>query len=204
MLFFHARSIRERIATYLVASRDRVTNEPDSKKIPVMKEENWSYYSSSLSSGKCHSAFKSLSDRSAKKTTIVIISLNATGEEVFPEKGIEILKERGYADLYQLFLYTRTGDLGEFPEIFASDPLSERQLWNFHDIGQRANQFVMAVRSMPDPEISEVIARRWERVRREISSVNADARFFRFGDPFREAAPKTFSEFAVTDDLIGI
>lgn len=169
-----------------------------------MKEENWPYYSSSLSSGKCHSAFKSLSDESSKETTIVVISLNATGAELFPEKGIELLRARGYADLYQLFLYTRMGDLGEFPEIFASDPLSERQLWNFCDIGQRANHFVMAVQLMPDPETREVVARRWERVRREISSVNAEARFFRFGDPFRDAAPKTFSEFAVTDDLIGI
>lgn len=169
-----------------------------------MKEENWSYYSSSLSSGKCHSAFKSLSDRSAKETTIVIISLNATGAEVFPEEGIEILKARGYADLYQLFLYTRMGDLGESPEIFASDPLSERQLWNFRDIGQRANHFVMAVRSMPDPDTREVVARRWERVRREISSVNAEARFFKFGDSFREDALKTFSEFSATDDLIAI
>jgi hypothetical protein len=169
-----------------------------------MKEENRPFYSSSFSSGKCHSAFKSLSDEFSKETTIVVFSLSATSEEVFPENGIEVLRARGYTDLYQLFLYTRIGDLGEFPEFFATDPLSERQLWNFHDIGQRANHFVMAVRSMSDPETREVIARRWELVRREISSVNAEARFFRFGDPFRKAAPKTFSEFAVTDDLIGL
>jgi len=57
---------------------------------------------------------------------------------------------------------------------------------------------------MPDRETREEIDPRWEHVRREISSVNAEARFFRFRDPFGEAVLKTFSKFSVTDDLIGI
>jgi hypothetical protein len=169
-----------------------------------MKEDYWRIYTSLSSWGKWHSAFKSLSDEFSKETTIVVFSLNATSEEVFPEYGIEVLRARGYTDLYQLFLYTRIGDLGEFPEIFATDPLSERQIWNFHDIGQRANLFVLAVRSMPDAETREVVARRWERVRSEISSVNSGAKFLRFGDPFQDSTPKTFSEFSATDDLIAI
>ncbi len=169
-----------------------------------MKEERWNSCITLFPSGKCHSAFKSLSDESSKETTIVVFSLNATVEEVFPENGIKIVEARGYTDLYQLFLYTRVGDLRKFPEIFATDPISERQLWNFHDIGQRANHFVLALRSMPDDETRNVVATRWDRVRSEISSVNSEAKFFRFGDPFQDSTPKTFSEFSATDDLIAI
>ena len=169
-----------------------------------MKEESWNSLNAGATSGKWHSAFKSLSDESSKETTIVVVSLNPTADEVFPETGLEILRARGYTDLYQLFLYTQIGDLMEFPEIFATDPLSERQLWNFHDIGRRANHFVSAARSMPDHQTRSVIAMRWERVRREISSVNSDAIFFWFGDPFKDTTPRKFSEFSATDDLIAI
>ena len=169
-----------------------------------MKEESWNLLNASATSGKWHSAFKSLSDEFSKETTIVVVSLNPTADEVFPETGLGILRLRGYTDLYQLFLYTRIGDLVEFPRIFATDPLSERQFWNFHDIGRRANHFVWAAGLMPDAQTRSVIAMRWERVRSEISSVNSEAQFFRFGDPFHDSTPKAFSEFSATDDLIAI
>lgn len=169
-----------------------------------MKEESWNLLNASATSGKWHSAFKSLSDEFSKETTIVVVSLNPTADEVLPETGLEIVKARGYTDLYQLFLYTQIGELGEFPEIFETDSITERQLWNFHDIGRRANHFVFAVRSVPDAETRKVIALRWKRVRSEISYVNPEAKFFRFGDPFQDSTPKNFSKFSAADDLIAI